>query len=214
MNLAEWAVGLNGSQLCKSSILIADCSDDGLLTLKRVIIIIAGMQIFNLTVSSKLILIELKTHFWWLIFLEVGSECCTGGAHHINNSRTGRRNFDCKVNIGSRKHCCKVDLIRLNANWRHSSTIKEHCQMGLWFKFSEPINGASNHLWPTCQSTGLPVVLHEVFMLFCLTQYIIGLTFLMGQYFQLSAPIAFLHLPIALTSKPITSCVPRGFKGN
>lgn len=40
MNLDEWAVGLNGSQLCKSLVLIADCSDDGLLTLKHIIIII------------------------------------------------------------------------------------------------------------------------------------------------------------------------------
>lgn len=41
MNLAN--TGLNGSQLCNSSLLIADSSDDDLLSLRRVIIIITTL---------------------------------------------------------------------------------------------------------------------------------------------------------------------------
>lgn len=48
MNLAEWAVGLNDNQLCKSLVLIADCSDDGWLTLKHVVIVVIFVvQTFN-----------------------------------------------------------------------------------------------------------------------------------------------------------------------
>lgn len=58
-----------------------------------------------------------------------------------------------------------MDLIRLNANWQHLSSIKVKCQTALWFAFSkrrEPINGARkrpNHLWPTCECICPPVVL-------------------------------------------------------